>query len=274
VTTLAGVTEPRTDPAFVRGAYDAGAQAYADLWSPMLVPAGRALLAEMPLAEAGLVLDLGAGTGGMVPALREAAPRAQVIAADLSIGMLRVARRATGVPAAVMSLDRLAVRGGVADAAVMCFVLFHLPDPEAALAAAASLLRPGGALGAATWAPKQPYLPDLVWNELLDAADGGPPVTTRCDEGLDTADALAARLRAAHLTSVKGWTTWVGQHFTLDNFVRSRTESGSLGLRLSRLDRAQQQTVVAQARARLAELTEDQWDLREEAVLAVGRRPV
>jgi SAM-dependent methyltransferase len=267
------VTHGRTDPKFVRSAYDAGAQAYAELWSPMLVPAGRALLAEMPLTDARLVLDLGAGSGGMVPALRAAAPQAHVVAADLSIGMLRVARRATGVPAAVMSLDRPALRRGVADAAVMCFVLFHLPDPDAALSTVVSLLRLGGALGAATWAPKHPYQPDVVWNELLDAADGGPPATTRCDEALDTAEALAARLRTAGLTGVKAWTTTVGQRFTLDNFVRSRTESGSLGLRLSRLDRAQQQSVVAQARDRLAELPEDEWVLREEAVLAVGRRP-
>lgn len=267
------MTEPRTHPDLVRAAYDAGAPTYAELWSPMLVPAGRALVEALPLADARVVLDLGAGTGAMVPALRMAAPGAAVVAVDLSAGMLREARRRTGVPAAVMSLARPGLRPASADAAVMIFVLFHLPDPDAALAAVTATLRPGGVFGCATWATQQTYEPDLVFRGLLDGADGGSPPTTRCDEGLDSPEALGQQLRAAGLTDVAAWTMTVSQRFSLDDFLTVRTTAGSLGLRFSRLDPAWQQSLLAEARDRLAEISDDQWTMRDDAVLATARRP-
>jgi SAM-dependent methyltransferase len=267
------VTEQRTHPELVRVAYDAGAPTYAELWSPMLVPAGQAVVEALALADARVVLDLGAGTGGMVPALRQAAPRAAVVAVDLSSGMLREARRRTGVPAAVMSLTRPGLRPASADAAVMIFVLFHLPDPDAALAAVTQALRPGGVFGCATWGPQQPYAPDTVWRDLLDAADGGAPPPTRCDEGIDSPAALGGRLRAAGLTDVTAWTVPVSQLFSLDDFLKVRTASGSLGLRFSRLDLERQASLVARARKRLAEIPADEWTMRDEAVLATARRP-
>ena len=266
------MSETRTRPDLVVTAYDAGAPTYAELWSPMLVPAGQALLDALPLAAARVVVDLGVGTGAMVPALRRAAPEAAVVGVDLSIGMLREARRRTGVPVALMSLDRPALRAASADAAVMCFVLFHLPDPGATLAAVHRTLRPGGVFGCSTWGPRQPFAPDVVWQGLIDAADGGAPGTTRCDDGLDHPDALAARLRAAGFSRVTAWTSEVSQRFSVENFLTVRTASGSLGLRFSRLGPAKQQALVAQAREQLAELADDQWTMRDEAVLATGRR--
>jgi SAM-dependent methyltransferase len=266
------VSQTRTRPDLVVTAYDAGAPTYAELWSPMLVPAGQALLDALPLAAARVVVDLGVGTGAMVPALRLAAPEAAVLGVDLSVGMLREARRRTGVPVALMSLDRPALRAASADAAVMCFVLFHLPDPDATLAAVAATLRPGGAFGCATWAVEEPFAPDVVWRGLLDAADGGAPATTRCDDGLDTPDGLSERLRTAGLIEVTGWLTPVSRRFTLDDFVTVRTASGSLGLRFSRLGPLQQEELLAQARARLTEIPDDQWTMHGEAVLATGRR--
>lgn len=265
------MADPRTRPDLIRAAYDAGAPTYAELWSPMLVPAGQALVDALPLTDARVVLDLGAGTGAMVPALRQAAPDAAVVGVDLSFGMLTEARRRTGVPAAVMSLVQPGLRPASADAAVMIFVLFHLPDPDAALAAVTDTLRPGGVFGCATWGTELPYAPDRIWRQLLDATDDGAPPPTRCDEGLDTPDAIANRLRGAGLTDVTAWTVTVSQRFSLDDFVRVRSRSGSLGLRFSRLDAARQQSLVAAAREQLAEIPDDQWTMRDDAVLATAR---
>ncbi len=103
------------------------------------------------LAEPGLrVLDVGTGRGTLLPEL--AAAGARVLALDLSLPMLRRARRtgaeatAGGVAFCCASAEALPLPDGVFDTVLCAMVLHHLARPGRALAELARVLRPGGRL--------------------------------------------------------------------------------------------------------------------------------
>lgn len=96
------------------------------------------------------VLDVGTGTGVLLPLLSQAVGEdGRVEAIDVSSGMLRVAR-SKGIPPNVSllqtSLEEYRPASGHFDR-VMCNAVFpHFSDSAAALAKILSLLRPGGRL--------------------------------------------------------------------------------------------------------------------------------
>ena len=100
------------------------------------------------LDPAGVVGDLGCGTGAMTAALSPFV--AKVVAVDNSAAMLAAAKRRLAGAANVEfrrgDLEDLPVADGELDAAVLTLVLPYLPDPAAALRQAACSLRPGGRL--------------------------------------------------------------------------------------------------------------------------------
>lgn len=95
-----------------------------------------------------VVGDLGCGTGQVAAALAPFVTR--VIAVDRSGEMLQAARRrvrdAGNVEVRRGDLEALPIADGELDAATLLLVLHHLPDPAAALAEAARVLRGGGRL--------------------------------------------------------------------------------------------------------------------------------
>lgn len=109
----------------------------------------RRLLAPFApvLGAAGTILELGTGTGALIPCLRERAPGARLVSVDLADEMLRRARQRCP-DAAVVQAD--AHRPPFAAAGfdlVVCHNCFpHLADKPAALRALARALRPGGRL--------------------------------------------------------------------------------------------------------------------------------
>jgi SAM-dependent methyltransferase len=95
------------------------------------------------LPSSGLALEVGAGTGWMLRALRERGWSA--VGTERNFDAAAAARRASGAPMFVGDLS--AVREGpVLDLVIMFHVLEHLADPSAELRRLAARLRPGATL--------------------------------------------------------------------------------------------------------------------------------
>jgi ubiquinone/menaquinone biosynthesis C-methylase UbiE len=112
------------------------------------------------LNEAGVIVDVGAGTGTLAIALASEAPAREVIAVDGDPQILAIARAKPGA-------ERVGFREGLAqslplpdrsaDRVVMSLVLHHLAagDKRLALAEALRVLRPGGRLHVADFGRAQ-----------------------------------------------------------------------------------------------------------------------
>ena len=135
----------------------------------------------VPLAAGARVLDVaaGSGTASVVLAERAAAlPNVRVVASDISPGMLAELRRmaeARGVAAAIETVEEDAMALGAADAsfdaAISVFGIPLVPQPPAAAAELARVLRPGGT-AVIMWWERVPAT-ELVLR-LLEALDGDP----------------------------------------------------------------------------------------------------
>lgn len=100
--------------------------------------------------EDGVVVDLGTGTGRILPQLSRCAER--IIAVDASPSMLEQARRRIdasgidGVDFRLGDLSHLPLHDAEVDAVVANMVLHHAPEPAQAVAEIHRVLRPGGKL--------------------------------------------------------------------------------------------------------------------------------
>jgi SAM-dependent methyltransferase len=106
------------------------------------------MLAALPRARRPrAVLDAGCGTGGLLARLAAACPEAELLGIDIDRGAAALARRKSGHPVAVASVDRLPFAAASFDAILSADVLCHEGVDEArALEDFRRCLRPGGTL--------------------------------------------------------------------------------------------------------------------------------
>jgi ubiquinone/menaquinone biosynthesis C-methylase UbiE len=127
------------------------------------------------------VLDLAGGTGDLAEAL--AGRVARVLSTDFSQAMVDAARRRAiaGAEHRVMDMQALDLPDGSFDGVVCRFGYMLVPDPARAFAETRRVLKPGGRLAFATWAPanRNPwataYGPVLIERGLLEPPRPGEP---------------------------------------------------------------------------------------------------
>src|SRR5205814_5361757 len=98
--------------------YNQHAEAYRDLWAPLLRLAGRRLIRELASVQPGPVrriVDVGTGVGTLLPEILAAFPSASVLGLDRSPGMLAHAPRERGMLHAVADARQLPLASAGAD---------------------------------------------------------------------------------------------------------------------------------------------------------------
>jgi demethylmenaquinone methyltransferase/2-methoxy-6-polyprenyl-1,4-benzoquinol methylase len=103
--------------------------------------------------DAGVILDVAAGTAGVTLALARHAPAARIVGLDLTPSMLMEGARrvrAAGVTSRVGLVvgngSRLPLPDASVDALTFTYLLRYVPDPAATLAELARVLKPGGVM--------------------------------------------------------------------------------------------------------------------------------
>ncbi|MEU3027728.1 class I SAM-dependent methyltransferase [Streptomyces incarnatus] len=179
------------------------------------------------------LLDLGCGTGASTAALRSVLPAAEVTAVDASAGMLgRAAAKpwADGVTFVHAPAERLTEAGvsGPFDAVFAAYLLRNVTDPDAVLAAARGLLRPGGRLCVHDYTLSGRRVDRAVWTLVCRGVV--QPAATLLGDGrlyrhlwrsvveFDTAGRFAHRLGTAGFDEVRalplpGWQTGIAHTF-------------------------------------------------------------
>jgi SAM-dependent methyltransferase len=130
------------------------AAAYDDHFAAIADQAIEPILSSIGEVAGRPLLDICCGTGNLAAAA--AARGAQVMAIDFAPTMIDIARSKTGnVSFRVGDAEALPFPSQSFDVALCSFGLWHLANPDAALAEAARVLRPKGTYAYTTWLPPE-----------------------------------------------------------------------------------------------------------------------
>ena len=253
--------------------YSETARAYAASWAPVIRPAGQRLLAHVPWSGVKRVVDIGTGAGTHLADVRRLAPDACVLGVDRAPGMLQLAR-VHGVPVAVMDGMALALRDEAFDVALMIFMLFHMPEPVAALREVGRTLRPGGTLGCVTWAEDPDVEASRIWEAELDALGAYDPAPIpRRHNQMNSPGKMQALLTASGLAPDRTWLEHLEHCWDLDGLVALHTGFGRARRKLETLDPPARAAFLARMPARLASLPSEAFVYRATAVCSLAARP-
>ena len=172
------------DPARAWSAVAQAWDANADYVDEHSVEATTALLDRVAAQPGERVLELAAGPGTLGATWSQlVGPTGEVVVSDIAPGMVEVARRRNAalgnVEAAVIDLAAIERPDSSFDVVACRMGLMFTPDPSVALAEIFRVLRPGGRLGALTWASIEhnPWMTCVGMAAMATGlARGGPPV--------------------------------------------------------------------------------------------------
>lgn len=241
--------------------YDDVAETYERVNVPRMFAApGRVLAEAVAPARGARVLDVGAGTGAVARAAREAAgDDALVVAADASAGMLHAARSAGLNDCVVAMLPDLPFASAAFDVVTSAFVLTHLDDADLAAHEMKRVLRPGGKVGLSAWYPGDDDAA-REWSRVVREHIDPPRLEAAVRETLPGDDRFARPGSLSDLLAAAGFEAIVARDhrvecaMTVDEYVASRE-------------------VCATGRALRALLTPDQWQrCRDDARAALSAR--
>lgn len=270
----------RSDPVAIAPdwrSYDRVAEEYDRVRAPIHEPAAHDLVEVMGTPADGGFLDVGAGTG-VVAAAAEAAGWRPTVAVDRSLPML-VRARGRGVHRlALADAVDLPFRDGRFGAVAGGFLLHVVPNYETLLFDMARVLRPGGALGAATWDWSRDEFSD-TWRSVAetfttkDLLDDAMRRAAPWAERFSKPDPLKEALREAGLRNIRVDRRQHRATVSIEDYLAGR-EISALGRFLREIQGETlwerfRERVAATFRERFADPIGDTNDV----LLAVGTKP-
>jgi SAM-dependent methyltransferase len=155
---------------------------------------------------------------------------------------------------AVVDVLNMPLTTGTFDVAVLAFMLFHVPDPLAALGEVRRVLRPTGVVGLTTWGPAPSFRAEEVWNEELDARGAVADAAVSTRGLMDTPEKVADLLDAAGFHALSLRTEPWRRPMAVEEVIALRTSLGAPARRLASLGAEDREMCVRRARHRLREL--------------------
>jgi ubiquinone/menaquinone biosynthesis C-methylase UbiE len=253
--------------------YSQRADAYDQLWSPVIRPPGELLISQLSLRAAKSIIDVGTGAGALLPAIRRAAPNATILGVDRSDGMLRLARQKHAGSLALMDVQNLALAANRFDAAVVAFVLFHVPSPERCLSEVNRVLKPAGTVGTVTWGAERVPMANAVWDEELEATGARVLELPATDNRAccDNAHKVTLLLKQAGFGVTRVWSESIEYRWRPEDYFEHQTRSTSR-LRLLSLDEGDREACLHRIRERLAGAGAEDYVYSGEVVMAIAQK--
>jgi SAM-dependent methyltransferase len=187
--------------------------------------------------------------------------------------MLQRARDKHSGSLALMDVQALALPSNRFDAAVVAFVLFHLPHPDRCLTEVHRVLKSSGLLGSATWGVESMPPANTIWDEELQAAGARAIELPATDNRAccDSPEKMAALLGEAGFAPIKVWRESIEHQWSPEDHFEYQLRSSSR-LRLESLGAIRRQGCLDRIRERLSRAGEEPYVYRGEVVLATAMK--